>query len=185
MLSCVDKGKGRAIVFVHAFPLNNSMWESQIKYFGKRYRVVAPDVQGFGGSIPARPWDMEKAGEDLRTLMDALAIDACTLVGLSMGGYIALPFAAKYPDRIEKLVLAHTRARADNETEKANRSEMVAALQEGGIEILPDRMAARLLGPNPSAALRDRVKEMILTASPSAAIFAVTAMRGRADATPL
>src|SRR5438094_518670 len=137
MLNYIVKGQGPAILFVHAFPLDHSMWKPQVEFFEKRYRVVAPDICGFGGSQPAAPWSIEQMGDELLILMDSLAIDRCTLVGLSIGGYIALPFAAKHPGRVEKLVLAHTRARADNETERNNRTEMVAALQQNGIEILP------------------------------------------------
>src|SRR5262249_46148425 len=85
----------------------------------------------------------------------------------------------------DKLVLAHTRARADNETERDNRSQMVMALQQNGVEILPHRMLPRLLGPAAPEELRARLHHTILKASPNAAIFAVTAMRNRADATAL
>jgi pimeloyl-ACP methyl ester carboxylesterase len=185
MLHYVEKGQGPAIVFVHAFPLDHSMWDAQARFFADRYRVITPDILGFGGSQPALPWSIEQMGDELLSLVDHLEIQRLTLVGLSIGGYISLPFAAKHPDRIEKLVLAHTRARADNAVERENRSQMVTALQENGIEILPDSMLPRLLGANASGDLRDRIRRTILKASPNAAIFAVTAMRSRADATSL
>src|SRR5262249_4177855 len=143
------------------------------------------DILGFGGSQPASPWSIEQMGGELLNLVDHLKIQRFTLVGLFIGGYISLPFAAKHPDRIEKLVLAHTRARADNAEERESGSQMVTALQQNGIETLPDRMLPRLLGAKASEDLGDRVRRTILKASPNAAIFAVTAMRSRADATSL
>jgi pimeloyl-ACP methyl ester carboxylesterase len=184
MLHYVEKGQGPALVFVHAFPLDHSMWEPQAAFFADRYRVIMPDLLGFGGS-QVLPWTIQQMGDELLALLDHLKVERCTLVGLSIGGYIGLPFAAKHLDRIDKLVLAHTRARADNDTERESRSQMVAALQQNGIEILPDRMLPRLLGPNASDELRDRLRRTILKASANAAIFAVTAMRNRADATSL
>jgi len=184
-ISVNDSGTGLPLVLLHAFPLDHSMWDAQAAFFADRYRVITPDIVGFGGSQPALPWSIEQMGDELLTLVDDLRIQRFTLVGLSIGGYIGLPFAAKHPDRIEKLVLAHTRAHADNATERENRSQMVTALQENGIEILPDRMLPRLLGAGASEDLRDRVRRTILKASPNAAIFAVTAMRSRADATSL
>ena len=185
MLHYTEKGQGPTILFVHAFPLDHTMWAPQIEYFAKDHRVITPDILGFGGSQPAIPWTMEQMGEEILHLIDYLKIERCTLVGLSIGGYISLPFAAKHPNRIEKLVLAHTRARADNETERQNRTQMVTALQENGIQSLPDRMLPRLLGPNAPAELRQQLRRTILQASPNAAIFAVTAMRNRSDATSL
>jgi len=185
MLHYVEKGQGPAIVFVHAFPLDHSMWEPQAAFFSDRYHVIMPDILGFAGSEQVLPWTIQQMGDELLALLDRLRVQRCTLVGLSIGGYISLPFAAKHPERIDKLVLAHTRARADNETEREGRSQMVAALQQSGIEILPDRMLPRLLGPKASQELRERLRHTILKASPNAAIFAVTAMRNRTDATPL
>ena len=78
--------------------------------------MITPDVIGFGGSQPARPWTMPEMGESSPALLDRLGIEKCTLAGLSMGGYISLPFALAHPDRVERLVLAHTRARADTRT---------------------------------------------------------------------
>jgi 3-oxoadipate enol-lactonase len=185
MLHYIEKGQGSAILFIHAFPLNHSMWHPQIDFFADRYRVVALDLYGFGGSQPARPWTIEGMGDEVLTLLDALQIERCTLVGLSIGGYIALPFTAKHPQRVERLVLAHTRARADTEIERENRTQMVGALQQHGIEILPERMLPRLLAPNAPAEIRKRLGWTILKASANAAIFAVTAMRNRPDATAL
>jgi pimeloyl-ACP methyl ester carboxylesterase len=183
MLSFSERGRGPALVFLHAFPLDSEMWRSQVGFFSDRYRVIIPDVIGFGASQPPRPWTMLQMGEELKALLDQLQIEKCTLVGLSMGGYISLPFALAHPARVDRLVLAHTRARADTEAERAARNTMIEGLRNGGVGPLPGKMLPRLLGPDASAEVRDYVKTSIDRSSAEACIAAVTAMRDRADQT--
>jgi 3-oxoadipate enol-lactonase len=176
-----DQGKGPAVLLIHAFPLNHTMWEPQFASLTPHFRVIAPDIRGFGESQPPSPWTMEGMADDLNDLLKRLGIDSCAVAGVSLGGYIALPFWSKYPQRIRQLVLANTRARADNETEKAARNEMIAAIQQNGTAILPDRMLPRLLKPNSPQRVVAVVRKMIEEVTPSAATHAVSAMRDRVD----
>jgi 3-oxoadipate enol-lactonase len=183
MLNFSEQGRGPALVFLHAYPLDRSMWQTQVDAFSTRYRVVTPDVFGFGGSQPPRPWTMPEMGEALLELLNHLNIDRCTLAGLSMGGYISIPFALAHADRIDRLILAHTRARADIDAEKAARNDMVAAIKKDGVGALPDKMIPKLLAPNASEEVRQFVRESIMRTSAEACIHAVTAMRDRLDQT--
>jgi pimeloyl-ACP methyl ester carboxylesterase len=171
------------LVFIHAFPLESSMWNAQVEYFSERYRVITPDIIGFGGSQPARHWTIAEMGRELLGLLDQLQIDKCTLVGLSLGGYISLPFTLAHPARVEQLVLAHTRARADRDNERAARNAMIEGLQTDGVSTLPDKMLPRLVGAGASAEVRSFVRESIMRVTREAAIDAVTAMRDRVDQT--
>jgi len=183
MLNFTERGQGPALVFIHAFPLASSMWNAQVEYFSERYRVITPDILGFGESQPPREWTIEEMGRELLTLLDHLQIEKCTLAGLSLGGYISLPFTLTHPTRVEHLVLAHTRARADRENERAARNAMIEGLRTEGIATLPDKMLPRLLGVSASMAVRDFVRDSIMRATSQAAIYAVAAMRDRADQT--
>jgi 3-oxoadipate enol-lactonase len=183
MLSFSEQGRGPALVFLHAYPLDRSMWQTQVEAFSSRYRVVTPDAFGFGGSQPSRPWTMPEMGDALLELLNHLKIDRCTLAGLSMGGYIAIPFALAHADRIDRLILAHTRARADIEAEKAARNDMVAAIKKDGVGSLPDKMIPRLVAPNAAEEVRKFVRDSIMRASAEACVHAVTAMRDRLDQT--
>lgn len=180
-VNVLDQGKGPAVLLLHAFPLHHAMWKAQIPVLSDRFRVIAPDMRGFGESEPATPWTMDEAADDLNELLDILAVSDCVVTGVSMGGYIALPFWSKYPNRVRRLVLANTRARADNDTEKRGRDEMIAAIQQHGPGILPDRMLPRLLKPNSPPAVVHAVRTMIEEASGPAAAYAVMAIRDRAD----
>jgi 3-oxoadipate enol-lactonase len=183
MLAYTERGSGPVLLFIHAFPLDHSMWAVQGEFFSARFRVVTPDILGFRGSQPPRPWTMPDMGRELLDLMDRLRVEKCTLIGLSIGGYISLPLALSHPDRVERLVLAHTRARADLDAERAARNAMIEGLRKEGVATLPDKMLPRLLGPNASTELRERVRASIEQASAEASIYAVTAMRDRADQT--
>lgn len=97
-------GQGETIVFIHEMALDNRMWDSQWSSFAKKYKVVRYDVRGFGQSDRAH--DPHNPTEDLKALLDYLKIDKAHLVGLSMGGNIALNFAANYPERVNKIVAA-------------------------------------------------------------------------------
>jgi pimeloyl-ACP methyl ester carboxylesterase len=181
ILSYVDQGSGSAVLLIHAFPLNSSMWAAQVGTLSARYRVIAPDVRGFGESQPAVPWTMEGMADELDEFLDKLRIIDCAVVGVSMGGYIALPFWSRHRERVRRMILANSRARADNDAEKAGRNEMIAAIQQNGAAILPDRMLPRLLKPNPSPDSVRAVRAMIEAVDPAAAAYAVMAMRDRSD----
>jgi len=183
MLSFSEQGHGPALVLLHAYPLDHSMWQTQVDVFSERYRVVTPDVFGFGGSQPPRHWTMAEMGGALLALLDQIQIEKCTLVGLSMGGYISIPFTLAHPDRVQRMVLAHTRARADFEAERTLRNGMIAALKKDGTSVLPGKMVPRLLAANASEEVRKAVRNSIERASVEASIYAVTAMRDRDDQT--
>jgi pimeloyl-ACP methyl ester carboxylesterase len=161
------------------------MWTRQIEALSGRFRVIAPDVRGFGGSQPPSEWTMEDMAHELKELLDHLGIEAPAVAGVSMGGYIALAFWWKHPERVGRLVLANSRARADNATEQAARNEMIAAIEQGGVGILPDRMLPRLLQPNPSPETLRETRSMIEQTDASAAAYALMAMRDRMDFTTL
>jgi len=180
MLNYLDQGTGPAVLLIHAFPLNHTMWEPQLSVLTPRFRVIAPDIRGFGESQPPSAWTMEEMADDLNELLGKLDVTDCAVAGISMGGYIALQFWSKYSTRVRKLVLADTRARADNETEIKARNEMIAAIEHGTI-VLSDRMLPRLLQPNASHDVAGTVRAMIAGVDASAAAHAVVAMRDRPD----
>jgi pimeloyl-ACP methyl ester carboxylesterase len=160
------------------------MWDQQIAFFSTRFRVIAPDAFGFGSSQPPIPWMMPDMASAVLEVLNHLQVVHCTLAGLSMGGYIAIPFTLSNPSRVTRLVLAHTRARADTDSERDNRNKMIEALKQDGIAALPERMVSRLLGASAPASLRQSLTQSILGASAEASIHAVTAMRDRLDRTP-
>ena len=157
------------------------MWQPQAAHLSPRFRVIAPDIRGFGESLPPSPWTVLQMAEDLKEFLDELEVDSCAVAGISLGGYIALPFTFWFPEKVRQLVLAGTRARADNDAEKAARTEMMAELVRHGNRILPKLMLPRLLQPNPSAEAVRFVTSIITENDPSASMYALMAMRDRPD----
>ncbi|MDQ3549758.1 MAG: alpha/beta fold hydrolase [Chloroflexota bacterium] len=107
-LYCAVTGaeKAPAVVFVHGFSLDTRMWDGQVEAFSTRYRVVRYDLRGFGQSAVPEAGVPYQHDEDLVGLLDALGIEPAVLVGLSMGGAVALNVVLRHPERVSALVLA-------------------------------------------------------------------------------
>ncbi|MGQ0695911.1 MAG: alpha/beta fold hydrolase [Nitrospiraceae bacterium] len=143
-----DRGAGLPIVFLHAFPLNRTMWRAQDEALSSKFRIITIDLRGHGESdAPPGHHTLDQAAEDVRTLLDHLAIKQAVLVGLSMGGYILFAFYRKYADRVKGLVLADTRAQADTVEGKEGRFQMAQVAVQKGSSAIADIMIPKLLSP--------------------------------------
>lgn len=104
-----EAGRGTAIVFVHEFSGDLRSWETQMRYFSRRYRCVAYNARGYPPSdVPEDPraYSQVQAVDDLRGVLDHLGLAAAHVVGLSMGGYATLHFGLTHPDRARSLTVA-------------------------------------------------------------------------------
>ena len=149
-LAWLDEGRGSPIVFLHAFPLNATMWRPQIEHLPAGWRGVAPDVRGFQhawreGAAPAR--HVRDHAQDVVALIDHLAVAPAVIVGLSMGGYIAFECWRQRPDAIAGLVLVDTRAEPDTDEARAKRRQMQDLVRTEGTSAVADVMLPSLLGP--------------------------------------
>jgi 3-oxoadipate enol-lactonase len=143
-----DHGVGQPILFLHAFPLNRSMWQGQIVTLlnEQSYRLVALDWRGFGESESATTLStMEVLADDVAALMDALGMQQAILCGLSLGGYVAFAFLRKYPERVQGLILADTKPDPDNEEGKANRERIAQLAESEGPGAVADLQMPKLL----------------------------------------
>ena len=104
-------GVGQPLVLVHPLALNGGLWKPVLADFLPGHDVVMPDVRGHGKSRwDGAPYSIEDVAVDLRALLDALGIARCSLLGMSMGGCIAMTFAAQNPERVDRLMLCDTTA---------------------------------------------------------------------------
>jgi 3-oxoadipate enol-lactonase len=124
MLARSDAGTGTPLVLLHAFPFDRRMWEPQAAL--ENVRLLCPDLPGFGES-PVADSNVDTMADALADWLDTISIDSCVLGGCSMGGYVALAFARKFPDRLRGLLLIDTKAEPDDEAGKANRQKMIDA----------------------------------------------------------
>jgi 3-oxoadipate enol-lactonase len=103
-----DRGTGPTLLLLHGFPLDKSIWDDASVFLGTRFRVIAPDLRGFGGSACDRPFTIELLADDVHHFLTAIGAAPCILGGLSMGGYVALAFAKKYQNDLRGLALIDT-----------------------------------------------------------------------------
>ncbi len=180
-----ERGEGPVALFVHGFPLDATMWLDQMALLSGLRRCVAVDLRGFGRSDPVldEVLTMERHADDLAALLDGLAIDAVDLVGLSMGGYVALAFSQLHPTRLRTLALVDTRSEADGDEARAGRDEAARRLLTHGRRDLADRMEGALLAPEASPAVRGRVRTMIEGIRYETALGALEGMKVRSDRT--
>ncbi len=183
-----DEGSGPPMLLVHGFPLDHTMWTEQIRELSPRYRLIAPDLRGFGRSQGTDGTvTMEQFADDLEAMLQALEItEPIILCGLSMGGYIAWQFAKAYPQRLRGLILCDTKAAADDEAAVANRHRVADDVLENGTEPLARAMPQKLFAKSTLDArphVVEAVREMIRRASPIGVAAASRGMAERPDMT--
>jgi 3-oxoadipate enol-lactonase len=161
------------------------MWIEQLSALSSVRRCVAVDLRGFGYSSPAtgEPLTMEQHAADLAGVLDLMSEERADIIGLSMGGYVALAFAERYPDRMRSLALLDTRASADSEESKAGRDAMAQRVIAEGRQALAATMQDALLAPSASSAARARLRTMIESCPYETIIGALAGMRDRPDRT--
>ncbi len=184
-----DEGAGLPIIFIHAFPLNQTMWGDQVSALNSRFRVITPDLRGFGKSdAPAGPYSMDRMASDLRALMQALSIDSAVIAGCSMGGYVAFAFYRNYPEAARALVLVDTRAGSDAEEARERREQSAQKAEREGARAIADDMTPLLLGSTTESSrpeIVQRVRAMIEATSPRGIAAAQRGMAARRDSVSL
>lgn len=185
-LHVTQAGTGPAVVLLHAFPLSSAMWRAQRAALSDAYRVVTPDLRGFGAS-PAGSDEpsLDLMADDVAALLDRLGLDQVVLGGLSMGGYVAMAFLRRHRPRVRALVLADTKAGADPAPAREKRERIAARLDaEGTPDALVEEVLPALCGPTTAARRPDvvaQVEELVRAVDPRAAAWAQRAMAARPD----
>lgn len=180
-----DVGMGPPVVFIHGYPFNRSLWTEQTEALTSRFRVVTPDLRGFGESESSEgPVTMNRMAQDVAELLDHLEIDRAVIAGLSMGGYVALAFVKQFPSLVKALVLADTRAQADTEEGKQARHQQAEKAMAEGMAGIADAMLPKLLTPETVSKRPEvvkRVRDMMLKTKPQGAASALLGMAERED----
>lgn len=189
-LEYVDSGSGIIpVVLVHGFPFNSSMWAPQIDALSQRYRVIAPDLRGHGGSAaPVGPYLMEVHAYDIRRLLDHLEIDRAVICGFSMGGYVTFAFQRLYADRVLALILASTRPQPDSPEAKKGRYDLADVARKEGAGAVADRLVPRMLSANAVQNRADLVESArkMITSTPLTGIAGdLMGLAERLDSVPM
>jgi 3-oxoadipate enol-lactonase len=182
------RGEGPAVLFVHGYPFDRSIWSHQVAALDG-YRRIAPDLRGMGGSdAPDLGYSMAIYAADLAALLDVLGVEEVVLCGLSMGGYIAFEFLRRWRRRVRGLVLMDTRAEADTADGRKARDASSALARDKGAEAVTEALLPKVLGRSTrtGASLTvERVRGMMSSTPVPGLVGALAAMRDRPDSTPL
>lgn len=180
-----DVGAGEAVLLLHAFPLSGAMWRPQVEALRDRYRVIVPDLRGFGGTdAPPGPYPMDQLADDAAALLEYLGVARAALVGLSMGGYIAFAFWRRHRDKVAALVLADTRPGPDSAEGKAGREANARLAEEEGAAAIAEKMIPNLVAPGAPDTMRQALRQIIVGNSPEGIAGALRGMAARPDSTP-
>lgn len=184
-----EAGAGWPVVLLHAFPLSAAMWRPQLERVPDGFRVIAPDLAGFGGSsrLASAP-SMEGYAADVVHLLDALEIERATIGGLSMGGYITFALYRKAPERFLGVVLANTRPQGDTPEGREGRVKMRQLVGDRGVGAVAEQMLPKLLGETSRRERRHleaQVRTLIEANTAEGVAAAIESMMQRADSTPL
>ena len=188
-ISYRDSGGDRTpVVLIHGFPFNGRMWDGQVEAFGDRWRLIVPDLRGFGGSDAPEDrtkYSMDAFASDVRAVLDDAGVDKGIICGLSMGGYVTFAFWRRAKDRVAALVLANTRAEADPPEgieKRTNQQKQVESDGIGGlVEAMPNALTAEKSRSNDPGVV-DRVRAVMDNPAPGY-IGALEAMKQRPDST--
>jgi 3-oxoadipate enol-lactonase len=178
---------GVPVVLIHGFPFSKEMWAPQVEVLRDRYYVVTYDVRGHGKSDAGDgQYSVELFVDDLIGLLDHLRIGRAVLVGLSMGGYIALRAVERNPDRVRALVLCDTRSEADGNEGKIKRAVQARAVKADGLKDFAKTFvravfAEKTFETNPAAV--SMIQGIVETTSPLAVAGTLLALAARTDTT--
>lgn len=176
-------GKGPLAVLLHGYPLDSRMWLDVMHGELERRTLAAIDLRGHGQS----PWagdgvhSMELLASDVAAVIKVLGDGAVDVVGLSMGGYVAMALHAAAPELVRSLVLTNTRAVADSAEAKAGRDAAIATVLAKGRGAIADAMLGKLLAPQASAIARARVRTMIEGTPVETIVADLEGMKARVD----
>jgi pimeloyl-ACP methyl ester carboxylesterase len=177
------RGKGNPLVLIHGYPLEHTIWDQTARLLENDFELILPDVRGFGGSTAlSTTYSMADMAEELSAMLGHLKIEKAAFAGHSMGGYIALEFAKKFPGRVSGMALVSSQIVADSEERKQGRYKTAVEVDRTGVGIVADAMTDKL---SPNQSVRDVVRPMIKRQSKSGVMGALKAMAEREDSTAL
>jgi pimeloyl-ACP methyl ester carboxylesterase len=172
------------VVFLHGFLESPAIWPEFIGEHFAAYQVLTPALPGYGPGQATTDYSLEAAAESIRADLTAAGVGRAVLVGHSMGGYVALAFAEKYPGLVAGLGLFHSSALPDGEEDTERRARTRTFIQAHGVAAFADEFLPPQLSPTHRESLSNYVEQLqqLAAAVPSAvALGSLAAMAQRPD----
>jgi 3-oxoadipate enol-lactonase len=183
-ISYFVEGEGTPLLLMHAFPLNRTMFDAQVRDLSRIAKVIVFDVPGLGQSAPG-PVGMDDQARVAADLLDVLKIGKAVVGGVSMGGYAAFSFARIFPERLLGLILADTRPAADTADARAGRQKSAEFVLQHGSAELGKQLLPKLIAARTDEKIAGEVRAMIEAAPPKVVAELLSAMGSRRDSTDL
>ncbi len=172
MLAYERFGNGTPLMLIHGYPLDHTIWNDTAPLLKNDFDLILPDLRGFGQSTTVEtPYTLSDMADDLAGLLDHLKLEKVALAGHSMGGYVALAFAKKYPQRVSGLGLIASQAAADSPEGKAKRYQTADE-----VSLIEKQTPSAVMG-----ALKAMAEREDLLSHLSSVTFPVTLIHGSAD----
>lgn len=187
-IRCQVTGSGSPVLLVHGFGETGDVWKHQVEFLQDKFQLIVPDLPGSGGSESIPDMSMEGMAEVIKAMADIEIRQPFTLIGHSMGGYIALAFAEKYPSLLKAFGLFHSSAYADSEEKKATRRKGIEFIREHGAFAFLKTSTPNLFSPvtkSENQALIDDFIARLSQFSPESLIAYYEAMMKRPDRTAI
>jgi 3-oxoadipate enol-lactonase len=187
-MNVLDRGSGPPILLVHGFPLDHTMWRFQVDELSKRYRVICPDLSGFGASpASVNPISIKGLADDLAAMLESLNVNQpVVFCGLSMGGYIGWQFWKHHSEKLSHLVACDTRAASDSQQVARGRRIMAQTVRDTGSSPVADAMVEKLFYQSSDPAKQEVIAQthaIISQTDPLSIASGQLAMAERVDAT--
>ncbi|MGK7223569.1 alpha/beta fold hydrolase [Kocuria flava] len=178
-----DRGEGPALLLVHGHAYDRSMWERQVEVFSSRgWRVLAPDLRGFGGSEgTAGIVYTEEFADDLAALLDHAGVDRAVVVGFSMGGQVAMELLHRHPQRVRALVVNDTVPQAEDTAGRRRRHVTADTILRAGMEEYGRAVLGKMIAEANVEAMPETAARVLAMLQSAPAEGAAAAMRGRAE----
>ncbi len=179
-------GAGKPVVLIHGFAEDGDVWKNQIEFLKDHFCLIIPDLPGSGKSELVNDMSIEGMAEVIKAILLNEKTETCSMAGHSMGGYITLAFAEKYPAMLTSVGLIHSSAFADNEEKKANRLKSIEFVKKNGAyeflkAVITDLFTEEWAAANPE--MVDRQIEKSKAFTDEAIIAYYEAMINRPDRT--
>jgi pimeloyl-ACP methyl ester carboxylesterase len=178
-------GQGEPVVLIHGFAEDSRIWDGMISGLEKEYKLIVPDLAGSGRSTGnTNGITMESMAVHVHMILEKENIETCYMIGHSMGGYITLAFAEKYPDKLKGLGLFHSTVFADSDEKKSGRKKNIDFIEKHGSAKFLEQATPNLFSEHSKEKHPELLKEMITQYrdfSPASLIAYTDAMKNRPD----
>jgi pimeloyl-ACP methyl ester carboxylesterase len=169
------------LVLLHPYPTDAAFWDPMRSHLRPDRRILALNAPGFGDREPQGGWTIDEAADQVALDIRTQTPGASAVMGLSMGGYIALSLAVRHPEQCARLILADTRADADDDAGRAARYAAISAIRAGGQDEYLEGLLLHLVASNAEPRVSDALVRSAARQSPDGLIGALEALATRPD----